>query len=153
MENRLAVLLKSSFLELSLKFKFKTHIENLCRKASFKLYALRRICKFIDNKDINKLINNLVNQLIQTFVFIKIVYILWLQKFIKALCTLIQSLFYHKLQQPQLFHLRKENWLLIPPAKSVNLGICLLTFRKSLLWNNRPLRLKIVKPLMNLNLN
>ena len=29
------------------QLKFKKHIENLCKKASFKLHALRRICKHL----------------------------------------------------------------------------------------------------------
>ena len=29
------------------QLKFKKHIENLCKKASFKLHALRRICELL----------------------------------------------------------------------------------------------------------
>ena len=40
------------------------------------------------------------------------------------------------------YNSRKGNRLLIPPAKSVNFGTNLVTFRGSLLWNNLPLRLQ-----------
>ena len=49
------------------------------------------------------------------------------------------------------YNLRTGSRLLIPPAKSVNLGINLVTFRGSLLWDDLSLRLKIVKQLMILN--
>ena len=51
------------------------------------------------------------------------------------------------------YNLRNGNRLLLPPAKSVKFRINCLIFRGSLLWNNLPLNLKVVRPLMNLNSN
>ena len=118
------------------QLKFKKHIENLCKKASFKLHALRRIRKFLTVKKARILASAFINSqfnyapLIWMFAsktainkFLKIHYrrlqvvyreyhksyekllqinkdifvhkkhyVFWLYRFIKALCTLTQSL-------------------------------------------------------------
>ena len=51
------------------------------------------------------------------------------------------------------YSLRKGSRSLITPAKSVNFGTNSVTFGGSLSWNNLPLRLKLVKQLMILNLS
>ena len=43
------------------QLKFKKHIENLCKKASFKLHALRRIRKFLTVKKARVLANAFIN--------------------------------------------------------------------------------------------
>ena len=56
-------------------------------------------------------------------------------------------------KKPIPYNLRKGSRLLIPPANSANFWANSITFRESLLWNNLPLRLKIIKQLMILNLS
>ena len=43
------------------QLKFKKHIENLCKKASFKLHALRRIRKFLTTEKARILANAFIN--------------------------------------------------------------------------------------------
>ena len=43
------------------QLKFKKHIENLCKKASFKLHALRRIRTFLTVKKARILVNTFIN--------------------------------------------------------------------------------------------
>ena len=43
------------------QLKFKKHIENLCKKASFKLHALRRIRKFLTVEKARILANAFIN--------------------------------------------------------------------------------------------
>ena len=43
------------------QLKFKKHIENLCKKASFKIHALRRIRKFLTVEEARILVNVFIN--------------------------------------------------------------------------------------------
>ena len=43
------------------KLSFKTHIENICRKAQYKLYALQRIRKYLSIDKAKKLCNAFIN--------------------------------------------------------------------------------------------
>ena len=54
---------------LDKKLKFKTHVNNLCKKASQKLHALARVLRFIESQRINNdLFCNVALQLLSTCV-------------------------------------------------------------------------------------
>ena len=180
------------------QLKFKKHIENPCKKASFKLYALRRIRKFLTVEKVRILANAFINSqfnhapLIWTFasktainkilkIYFRTLHIVYSeyhnsyeellqinkdisihQKHLRILPLEIYNIImqfdpkciWHCFDtNPIPYNLRKGSRLLIPPAKSLNFGTNLVTFRGSFLWKNFHLRLKIVKQLMILNLS
>ena len=63
MEKRLPTAERLNFSEFFIdnQLKFKKHIENLCKRASFKLHALRRIRKFLTVEKARILANAFIN--------------------------------------------------------------------------------------------
>ena len=169
------------------QLKFKKHIENLCKKVSFKLHALRRIRKFLTVEKARILANTFINS---QFYYAPLIWMFAsktaINKILKIHYRTLHIVYskYHKSYEelPQInkdisihqkhlrilalevyksimhfnpefmwhcfntnpipYNLGKGSRLLIPPAKSVNFGTNLITFRGSLLWNNLYLRLK-----------
>ena len=166
------------------QLKFQKHSENLCKKASFKLHALRRIRKFLTVKKARILANAFRNSqfnyapllwmfasktAINTILKIhyrtlQVVYSEYHKSYEELLqinndisihqkhLRILALEFYKRIMQfnpefmwhcfntnPIPYNLRKESRLLIPSA---NFETNSVTFRRSLLWNNLPLRLK-----------
>ena len=81
------------------QLKFKKHIENLCKKASFKLHALRRIRTFLTVKKARILVNAFINS---QFNYAPLIWLfsskITINKILKILYRTLQVLYseYHK---------------------------------------------------------
>ena len=138
------------------KFKFKEHIEKLCKKASFDFHALRRIGGQLANRKANLLANAFIDSQFSFPSFTSLVS-LQLDNKVQIDQKLLQLL---ALEVKSLMHLnpefiwgfiliqilfgmamRKGTKTFLPPIKS----ICSVPFRESFFWNNLHASIKIVK--------
>ena len=166
---------------------FKTHISELCRRASYKLHSLGGIKKYLTVEKAKLLANAFINSqfnyapLIWMFAnkcsldyilkihkrALQIVYgvydesyenllnrrgdISLHQKHLRYLAIEVYKSFaklnpgfmrnfFDRNHAP--YNLRRDDLLLLPPAKSIRYGVNSLAFRGSLLWNNLPPQVK-----------
>ena len=116
------------------QLKFKKHIEELCKKSSYKLHALRRIRGYLTVEK--------ARILAYAFIDSQFNYALLIWMF--AGKTLINKIYkiQHRTLQPIPYDLRKGTKVFLPPVNSFRLGLNSAHFRGSILRNNLPSSIK-----------
>ena len=152
------------------ELKFKKHINELCRKASYKNHALQRIRRYLSVDEARLFANAFIDR---QFNYVPLIW-MFAGKSYDELLELNKDLsihqrYFHYLstevfksimhlnpqfmwsyfeEKPMPYNLGDGNKLVLPITKSLRFGINSLRFRGSLLWNNLPVS---VKNCQNLN--